>query len=271
MLVDYAEDLNGDERRQRDKRHAAERLRHDRRRIDHIARTDRHRKHKRRHHCPARNAARIERDAREERRREKCQDERNDIAGDQDPHDIDPRQDPRHGQTEGDTDADAQPLHHGRGSDRPGAHALDLLVEDMDGRFRRHDEISDDHSDGNEQPAAPQLREALADEPADGHKADVCTRQKERKAKKRIDKPDDDAHDLPFAKNAGHDLKEDEERQNGRDRDGNFNGIIPESVQILKKHAARIGDRRQAIHRIFHVVDIEDDPERQHSNDGSYA
>ena len=175
-LVVDAEDLNGDERRERNEGDAAERLRHDRRGIEHAACADGERQDECGDHRAARDAARVERNARKQRRREEGQHKRDDVAGNEDPHDIDAREDTRHGESQGDTDADAQPLHHGGRADRARAHALDLLVEDVHGGLRCDDEVADDHADGNEQPAAPQGGKPLPDRPADGHKADVCAR-----------------------------------------------------------------------------------------------
>ena len=265
------QDLDGDERRQGDKGDAAERLRHDRAGREHAARADGEREHECRDHRAACDPARIEGDARKERRREKGEKERNGIARDEDPHDADPRQNARHGKPQRDAHADTQPLHHGRGGDRAGAHALDLFVENVYGGLCGDDEISDDHTDGYEQPAVPKFCKPLPDRSADGHEADVRARQEEHEPDERIDKPDDDADDLLFAEGARHELEEQEKGKDGRKRNGDFLGIASEAFEIGKERLARVADLPERLDDVLDVMKIEHDPEDEHGDDGSHA
>ena len=176
-LIDDAEDLDGDERRERHEGDAPEGERHDRTRSpDRAARADRHGKYEGRDHRTARNAARVKTDTREHGRREEGEPQCDDIPRDKEIHDVDIQKDAQHGKPDGAAHADAQPLLHRRRTDGARGDPFHLFVEDVHGGLCRNNEIPDDHPDGDEQPAPPKGSERPPDLAADGHEADVCTR-----------------------------------------------------------------------------------------------
>ena len=106
----------------------------------------------------------------------------------------------------------------------------------MDGRLRRHDEVADDHGDGDQHPAALQGGDALAQEVAHRHEAHVDAGQEQHQAQISIQEAHDHAHDLAAVQAAGQQLEDQEEPGNGGQGHQNFLKILRQSVGIGAEH-----------------------------------
>ena len=66
-------------------------------------------------------------------------------------------------------------------------------------------------------------------------------------------------------------LKQKEEGKDGRKRDQHFKRVISESVQVLKEHILRVLHDGGRCYLVLDTLDVKDDPEREHGDDGPDA
>ena len=141
----------------------------------------------------------------------------------------------------------------------------------MDGRLCCHDKVSDDHTDRNQKPSAPQLRQPLSYQSSDRHKSNVRSGKENRKPNERISKTNQNSYNLTFTECTRYNLKKHKERKDGRKCDGNFCSIISKAFQICKKYTTRIGDLFKTFYRIFHVMNMKDNSENKYGNNRTDA
>ena len=140
----------------------------------------------------------------------------------------------------------------------------------MDRRFRRHDEVSDEHGNGDQQPAVALMGgNALPQEAAHRHEAHVDTGKEQHQPDVGVQQTKEHTHDLPPVHPPGDQLEQDEKRQNGRQRQEDLLEILRQRMGIRPEHLRRVLGIRHAHRGIGAAVGLIQQAQQQYRDDGA--
>lgn len=250
-----AQRLYGQKRRKRDERDAAERVgvyAHAGG-IHGQACADRHGQDEGADHRAGSDSARVERYARIHLGREKGHDQRYRIAGNEYPQHGYAGQHAHHRQSEGYADAYAEAVLHGPFGYRAGGNLSDLFGQDVNGGFGRDDEVSEYHRHGHEQRSVREIRQLHTELGAYGHEPYVSARKEYGKPHEGVSESGEHFEELVAGKRTGEQLREQKEREYGRESDQHVRRILAQSFGKSEKRAPGSiyhGDRRRGIRNI---------------------
>ena len=139
----------------------------------------------------------------------------------------------------------------------------------MHRRLRLHDEVADDHGDGNEDPVIGMPGDAAAQKAAHGHKAHVDPGEKQRKAHIHIGKTHRHAQQRPPLQPLRHQLEQHQKHRDGGQRLGRLREVLRQRVHIGAEHLHRVlgvGHHRIGIGAAVRLVQKS---QQQHGDDGA--
>lgn len=168
--------------------------------------------------------------------------------------------------------ADGKAEHHGPLRDAAVGDVFDLPVEHVDGRFRRHEEVADEHAERNEQPAAAAQRELLTEVVTGRHEADVDAGQEQRQADEGIEKADADFGQLGLVKSAENQLKQGAEHDDRQQRGNDFADVIRQGVHKLGRDLTgvlKVGNGDLRVAGVAARVEDAEQQDREHRADAA--
>ena len=139
----------------------------------------------------------------------------------------------------------------------------------MHRRLRLHDEVADDHGDGDKYPVICMPRDAAAQEAAHGHEAHIDACEEQCKPHVHVGQAHRHAQQRAALQPPGHQLEQHQKRGNGSQRLGRLREVLRQRVHIGVEHLHRVLGIRHHRVGVSAAIWLVQKSQQQHRDDRS--